>query len=194
MPSLIRSELKALGLRKDPATFSHSVRVGMFAQAAARKLGMSEDEKRRFTAACGFHDIGKLLVPHDLLVKRLPLDEAERARIREHPLLGERLIRQLGWRDPRMIATVRSHHERWDGKGYPDGLRGERIPPWARMCAVFDAFDAMVQIRSYNRVKTVAEAADELRGQSGIQFDKTCVELFLSIPEITIQKIQRYRS
>ncbi|XID90736.1 HD-GYP domain-containing protein [Paenibacillaceae bacterium WGS1546] len=194
MPNLIRSELQALGLRRDPATFSHSVRVGMLAQAAAGQLGMQEDEKRMFVAACSFHDIGKLLVSRELLVKRLPLDEAERAQIREHPLHGVRLIRRLGWRDPRMIATVRSHHERWDGTGYPEGLQGERIPHWARMCAVFDSFDAMVQSRSYNRVKTVAEAADELRRQSGFQFDKSCVELFLSIPEITIEKIRRYRS
>jgi HD-GYP domain len=92
-----------------------------------------------------------------------------------------------------MIATVRSHHERWDGTGYPDGLRGESIPPWARLCAVFDSFDAMVQTRSYNRVKTAAEAMDELRKQSGLQFDPTSVELFFSIPEIAIEKIRRYR-
>ncbi len=193
MSNLIRSELHALGLRKDPATFSHSVRVGQMAQAAARQLGMPEDEERMFTVACSFHDIGKLLVPRELLIKRLPLDERERERIREHPLLGVRLVRRLGWRDPRMIATVRSHHERWDGTGYPDGLSGESIPSWARLCAVFDSFDAMVQSRSYNRVKTMGEAADELRKQSGHQFDPASVELFFSIPEIAIKKIRRYR-
>ncbi|MFB9276083.1 HD-GYP domain-containing protein [Cohnella cellulosilytica] len=193
MPNLIRSELHALGLRKDRATFSHSVRVGLLAQAAARLLGMPEDEERMFTAACSFHDIGKVLVPRELLVKRLPLDEAERELIRRHPLFGVRVVRRLGWRDPRMIATVRSHHERWDGTGYPDGLRGEGIPQWARLCAVFDSFDAMVQARAYNRVKTTAEAADELRRQSGLQFDPASVELFLSIPEIAIEKIRRYR-
>ncbi|MFC4597329.1 HD-GYP domain-containing protein [Cohnella hongkongensis] len=193
MPNSIRSELKATGLRKDPITFSHSVRVGMLAQAAARELGMPEDDRRMFTIACSFHDIGKLLIPHSLLAKPIALDDAEQARIREHPLLGVRLIRQLGWQDPRMIATVRSHHERWDGTGYPDKLRGELIPQWARMCAVFDSFDAMIQPRPYNRVKTVAEASDELRRQSGTHFDKACVELFLSIPEIKVEKIRRYR-
>ncbi|MDQ6419324.1 HD domain-containing protein [Paenibacillus sp. LHD-117] len=180
MAELMSAELFALGLRLDPVTFDHCVRVGMHARDMARAVGMSDAEERLFTVACCFHDIGKLLIPHELLAKRLPLDVDEMALIREHPVLGVEMLRSLlGWRDPDMLAIVRSHHERWDGRGYPDGLRGTAIPEWARMCAVMDAYDAMTRHRSYNRVKTDAEAREELRSQRGIQFDGVYVDLFL---------------
>lgn len=192
MANRIRMGLMALGLRQDPDTFSHCVRVGMLAKAMARALRMPNDEERKFIAACSFHDVGKLFVPKEILAKRLPLDEDETAKLREHPLLGARLLQStLGWDDPHMLATVRSHHERWDGGGYPDGLSGAEIPPWARMCAVIDAYDAMVEPRPYCRVKSPEEAREELRSQRGSHFDETYVDLFLGIPEISIEKIRR---
>ncbi len=143
---------------------------------------MSIESERMFVEACRFHDIGKLLFPKDLLSKKKPLEANERIIIREHPVLGEQMASELlSWREPRMLTIIRSHHERWDGTGYPDGLRGKQIPIWARICAVIDAYDAMVHSRSYNRVKSIDEAKDELREQSGKQFDGACVDLFLSI-------------
>lgn len=187
MAELSPPELLALGFRQDSVTFSHCMRVGMHARDMAKAVGMSEEKERMFTIACCFHDIGKLLIPHELIEKRLPLNADELAVMREHPVLGVELVRSmLGWRDPDMLAIVRSHHERWDGGGYPDGLYGTAIPEWARMCAVIDAYDAMTRHRSYNRIKTDAEARDELRKQRGIQFDSYYVDLFLEMSSCSV--------
>lgn len=190
MAELRTADLLALGLRHDSVTFEHCARVGLHAKDMAKAAGMSEDEERMFTVACCFHDVGKLLIPHEVLNKRLSLDPGEMELIRRHPVLGVEVVRNLlGWRDPYMLAIVRSHHERWDGGGYPDGLRGTEIPAWARMCAVIDAYDAMTQHRSYNMIKTEKEARDELRRQSGIQFDACYVDLFLSMPAYSVAAI-----
>ncbi|MBN2984578.1 HD-GYP domain-containing protein [Cohnella algarum] len=190
MRNMLNTGLLTLGRQFDSVTFSHSLRVGMLAHAMAEELDMPAQDRHRFTLACCFHDVGKLLVPQAILSKPFALDEAERAMLQAHPVLGIRLVRKLGWRDRRMIDTVRSHHERWDGGGYPDGLAGERIPQWARMCAVADAFDAMVQPRSYNRVRSIREAREELYRQQSVHFDGTYVDLFLKIPEPAIHRIQ----
>lgn len=181
----------SLIMRQDPITFAHCVRVGMLAKTMAGVLKMPNDEEQKLVMACSFHDVGKLFVPKEILAKRFPLDEEETRKIRAHPVVGaEFLQRTLGWSDGQMLATVRFHHERWDGSGYPDRLQGADIPPWARICAVIDAYDAMVESRPYNRVKSPEEARKELRKQRGRQFDELYVDLFMEIPGIS-QEIYR---
>jgi putative nucleotidyltransferase with HDIG domain len=183
----IPTELFALAMRQDAVTFAHGMRVGMHAREMAKALGMSKEEENHFTMACCLHDIGKVLLPNELLAKKLPLEADEMALIREHPVLGAELLTSvLGSRAPELLTIVRSHHERWDGTGYPDGLYGTAIPKWARMCAVLDSYDAMTRQRSYNRVKTDAQARDELWRQRGRQFDSYFVELFLNMSPSSI--------
>ncbi|MBB6635037.1 HD-GYP domain-containing protein [Cohnella thailandensis] len=190
MRKSLSSGLRTLGRSLDSVTFSHSLRVGLLAQAMSEPLRMSDEDRQKFTLACCFHDIGKLGIPDSILLKSAPLDPSEKIRLRAHPLFGLEFIRKLGWSDRRMLDTIRSHHERWDGTGYPDGLSGRRIPSWARMCAVIDAFDAMVQPRSYNSVKSLKEAKEELDAQRDVQFDGRYVDLFLALPDSTVERIQ----
>lgn len=187
MRNTLGKDLTILGCSLDPDTFSHSLRVGMLARFMAQAIGMPEDDERRFTLACCYHDVGKSLIPASILTKRQSLDPDERQYVWKHPLLGVELVRKLGWQDERMFATIRSHHEKWDGTGYPDGLSGERIPVWARICAVADAFDAMVQPRPYKRMMSVSEARKELRRQRNAQFDRTYVDLFLELQQDDVQ-------
>jgi HD-GYP domain-containing protein (c-di-GMP phosphodiesterase class II) len=125
------------------------------------------------------HDVGKIGVPEAILVKPGPLSEAEWAAMRRHPEIGEQICRPL--RSSRLFAPiVRHHHERWDGRGYPDGLSGEAIPLGARIVALVDAFDAMTHDRPYRRGRSVDDALEELRRESGRQFDPDLAALFVA--------------
>jgi putative two-component system response regulator len=146
---------------KDPYTKGHSARVGDLAAALARKVGLSHDECELMRVAGLLHDIGKVGVPDSLINKRGRLTEAEFRRVMDHPGVGESLCRPLRTVQA-VLPLIRSHHERYDGKGYPDGLKGEEIPLGARVLALADAFDALTSDRPYRARLADEEALETL--------------------------------
>ena len=158
----------------------HLSRVAMLAGKTGVRLGMSADEIARIRLAAELHDIGKAAVPRVILEKTGPLDAKELAYLRQHSVIGERILAAA----PALMNVapiVRATHERADGAGYPDGLRLEQIPMAARVIAVVDAFDAMTSARPYQRRRTDAEARAELHRAAGSQFDPAVVDAFIAV-------------
>jgi response regulator RpfG family c-di-GMP phosphodiesterase len=173
----IQSLAEALEL-KDPYTRGHSVRVSRYMGVIARAMGLNDAERREIAMGGHLHDIGKIGVRETVLNKEGPLTKDEYEHIMTHPVLGWRILKPLLADAPTALAIVRSHHERFDGRGTPDGLAGEEIPRPARLCAVADAFDAMMSVRPYRKTMSLDNAAAELRTHSGTQFDPEIVEAF----------------
>ncbi len=165
---------------KDPYTRGHSKRVARYAVAIAAQLGYATRALEDVGLGGDLHDIGKLGIPESVLRKPGPLSEEEFTSITEHPVLGERILVPIARDNPVVLSAVRSHHERIDGCGFPDGLRGDRIPWAARVVAVADAFDAMTTDRSYRTPVSPARAFQELRDHAGTHFDPEVVEAFLA--------------
>lgn len=159
--------------RHDAAIPGHSSAVAVLAVRVGGELGIGDQRLRRLEVGALLHDVGKLHVPRAILVKTGPLTRAEWGLMRAHPEAGERLLSSV--RDPDVLAIVRSHHERFDGRGYPDGAKGEEIPLAARIVAVADAYQAMVEDRPYRSSRTPADAVAELEANAGTQFDPACV-------------------
>jgi two-component system, cell cycle response regulator len=168
--------LRALAER-NPELRSHLGGVADLAEATALLLQLGHDEVEQVRHAAELHDVGKVAVPDAILTKPAPLDEAEWAFIRRHPIIGERIIGAAPALR-RVASLVRHSHERWDGSGYPDALAGADIPLGARIVAVADAFDAMTSPRPYSLPRTPAAALEELRRCAGTQFDPAVVEAF----------------
>jgi len=167
--------LEALSLR-EPDLPMHLDTVGSLAVETGLKLGLRRDELDELVRAAQLHDLGKLAVPDEILHKAAPLDEREWAFVRQHPLVGERILRA----SPafRNVATiVRSTHERWDGSGYPDGLTGHEIPVASRIISACDAFTAMTSARPYRTPLTTEDALAELERVAGTQFDPAVVSV-----------------
>ncbi len=160
----------------------HARRVAFYADLIAARLCLSTEERDHVRMAAFLHDIGKVGAASDLLAGKV-MPEVERlASIHDHPAIGERLLLPLGLAAP-VAATVRHHHERYDGSGYPDGLAGDDIPLAARIIAVVDAFDAMTCQRPYRDAKTRDEALIELRACARAQFDAGIVEFFCELAQ-----------
>lgn len=169
---------------KDPYTRGHSVRVSQYGSVIARTLGLDSEFVRQVELGGHVHDIGKIGVREAVLNKVGPLTDEEYAHIMTHPLVGWRILAPLLRETPRALAIVRSHHERMDGRGVPDGLSGDAIPLEARIAAVADAFDAMTSGRPYRSGGfTVEDALAELRHYRGTQFDPAVVEAFVTVVE-----------
>jgi len=167
---------------KDGDTTHHTTAVARLAVAIASELGIEDEQLRHVELGALLHDVGKLAVPDRILKKPSRLTQLEWVAMRRHAASGERLlIRILDL--PDVLAVVRSHHERWDGAGYPDGMRGERIPLGARIVAVADAFQAMVEPRAYRPPRTPAETLAELMLNAGTQFDPACVDALRRVLE-----------
>lgn len=163
---------------KDSYTRGHSERVSHGAVLIAQELGLPEEQVSLLRYAGMFHDVGKLGVPTSILQKEGRLSESEVAEIAAHPAQGAQLLQGIEFlRDA--IAAIYHHHERIDGRGYPQGLRGDEIPLAARVIAVADAFDAMTSSRSYRAARPVPEAMAELRRGAGTQFDARIVDAML---------------
>ena len=167
---------------KDSYTSGHSERVADLAVAMAEELGMAEDKQEFVKYAGILHDVGKIGVDEGILNKRVPLLDSEWAAIREHPVIGENIIKKINFLF-NISTAVRHHHERYDGTGYPDGLKGKDIPLEARIIAIADTYDAMTSDRSYRKGKTPREAVQELRRVAGTQLDPELVHVFLKILE-----------
>lgn len=155
----------------------HGSCVALVAMQLAAELGFDLSSQRRIGLAGALHDVGKRLIDAEILQKSGPLDGAEWEQVHRHPALGERILAEGGLRD--IAGWVRWHHERPDGRGYPDGLRREQIPLEAAIIAVADAFDAMITARCYGARLTREQALRELRRCAGLQFDPEVVSAAL---------------
>jgi putative nucleotidyltransferase with HDIG domain len=153
----------------------HTAAVSRLALAIAKELRLPPAECRCVELGALLHDVGKLSIPDRVLTKPAPLNELEWEAMRRHAALGERLLAPIV-QQAEVLAVVRSHHERWDGRGYPDGKAGEEIPLAARVVAVADAFQAMIEARPYRDRRTRESALVEIVSQAGGQFDPDCVE------------------
>jgi putative two-component system response regulator len=167
---------------KDRFMRGHARRVAFYASLIGDRLCLSAEEQEHLRIAAFLHDLGKVGVPTDLLLRAGALDSAERLLVEEHPSLGARLIMPLGL--PAAIASaIRHHHEWWDGTGYPDGLAGDEIPRLARIISVADAFDAMSCDRPYRRALGRDVVVNEFRRFAAIQFDPDIAKEFLAVLE-----------
>jgi response regulator RpfG family c-di-GMP phosphodiesterase len=168
---------------KDTGTRAHSQRVQRYASELAREVdpGLLDDPSTEY----GFllHDVGKIGIPDRILQKPKPLTQAEERLMRTHTILGEQVLGGVAFLHGEGLRVVRSHHERWDGEGYPDGLAGEDIPLSARIFAVADALDAMTSDRPYRHARTWNEARTELKEEAGRQFDPEVVVAFFAAEE-----------
>jgi putative nucleotidyltransferase with HDIG domain len=158
----------------------HTAAVSRLALAIAKELRLPPAECRCVELGALLHDVGKLSIPDRVLTKPAPLNELEWEAMRRHAALGERLLAPIV-QQAEVLAVVRSHHERWDGRGYPDGKAGEEIPLAARVVAVADAFQAMIEARPYRDRRTRESALVEIVSQAGGQFDPDCVEALRAV-------------
>ncbi|MBT9586482.1 HD domain-containing protein [bacterium] len=157
---------------------SHVERVILFANEIARRIDPTLPDNRDFQLSLLLHDIGKIGVAESLLQKVGSLDPNEQKQVQAHVAIGTEILGNIHFLEP-AIQTVRHHHERWDGKGYPDGLAGAQIPLWARIISVADSFDAMTQDRPYRKALDPAKAMEEIQRMSGSQYDPTIVQAFV---------------
>jgi putative two-component system response regulator len=164
---------------KDAYTSGHSSRVSRYAVKTAVQLGYTGDRLEQIRLGGELHDIGKIGTREDILNKPGPLTPDEFYQIKGHAALGERILAPFMSESPSVLRIVRSHHERIDGAGFPDGLAGDAIPHEARIVAVVDAFDAMTTNRAYRPSRTTLDAVDELRRCAGTHFDSDVVLAFL---------------
>ncbi len=173
--------------RRDVTTAQHSERVAKYTQQIIDELGTIRfAEAEAIVLAARVHDLGKIAIPDAVLLKPGRLDEGEYWLMRQHPAAGDEILRELSiYKDS--LGVVRYHHERYDGKGYPDGIAGEDIPLGARIVAVADSYDVMTSDRPYARARSVREAKEELLDCKGTHFDPVIVDAF-------VRAIERQRS
>jgi putative nucleotidyltransferase with HDIG domain len=164
--------------KKDEYTRGHSQRVSRYAVRTATLLGFAGDALDQIRLGGELHDIGKIGTRDAVLRKPGPLTPMEFEEMKQHVIEGEEILEPLRRDHPLVLQIVRSHHERVDGSGFPDGLRGHAIPMPARIVAVADAFDAMTTERTYRIPVAARDALAELKRLSGIQFDTDCVAAF----------------
>jgi putative two-component system response regulator len=177
--SAIDSLVRLLEAR-DPYTSGHSLRVCDLTVKLGEKLGLGEETLQSLSLAAKLHDIGKVGLPENILNKPDRLTEEEFVLVRKHPVIGERILTPI-IRNPHVRAAIRGHHERFDGQGYPDGLRGDGIPILARLIALVDSFDAMTSNRAYRQALPTEEASARLRAGAGTQFDPELVPVFVGM-------------
>lgn len=187
--STLRSLVSTIEAR-DRYTKQHSQRVTELSLLIAREMGCTPEQLDTLKVAGYLHDLGKLGVRDSVLLKPGPLTEEEFAQIKAHPVIGEEIIAPIGFL-PEERALVRHHHERWDGRGYPDGLKGDEIPFLARILSVADVFDALTSDRPYRPAMSVEKSASEILRASGSQFDPAVVRAFESVLPSLAEKVRR---
>jgi HD-GYP domain-containing protein (c-di-GMP phosphodiesterase class II)/HAMP domain-containing protein len=163
---------------KDPYSAGHSKRVGYYASRVGELLGLDKEMLRVLNDAGTLHDIGKIGIKDEILLKQAPLSADEARIMQQHSAIGEAIVKPVRSLQ-KVVSLVRHHHERFDGSGYPDGLKGAAIPLGARILSVVDTYDAMVTDRPYRKRRSVEEAKAELQRQAGVQHDPVVVEAFL---------------
>jgi diguanylate cyclase (GGDEF)-like protein/putative nucleotidyltransferase with HDIG domain len=183
MSELYMATIEALALAidaKEQTAHNHIGRVQIYATALARALGMSDDEVQAVKIAALLHDVGKLAVPEHILAKPGPLTAEEFQKIRLHPQVGADIIAGIPFPSP-VAPLILSHHERWDGRGYPSGLRGEDIPLGARILCLVDYFDALTSSRPYHKPMSIEATVAMIEQEAGKALDPTAVATFLRI-------------
>jgi putative nucleotidyltransferase with HDIG domain len=173
----LMSSLQNAMEEKDYYTAGHTIRVTEYALMLGKAMELSEDDLMVLRRAAQFHDIGKLVIDLSCIQKPGKLTEEEWVLIKKHPSVGGNIIKPLGFME-REYSIIRHHHERMDGKGYPDGLKGHELCPLTRILIVVDSYDAMTSRRNYRRNLSMEEAIDELYANSDTQFDRETVEYF----------------
>jgi putative nucleotidyltransferase with HDIG domain len=171
----VRSLIKAIEA-KDPYTRGHAERVSRLAEMTARAYGLSAENCRVIRYIALMHDVGKLGVSTAILAKPGKLTDEEYEHMKQHPVRGYEIVSEIDFLKEAANTAVRHHHERMDGKGYPDGLVGTQIPEIARIVMVCDAFDSMTSTRVYRKAKGIEDAVTELRRCAGTQFDPAALE------------------
>lgn len=166
---------------RDTDTGDHIARVSSYVGIIGRNLGFDPARIRMLKLASTMHDVGKIGVPDSILLKKGPLTTEERAEMQKHAERGRRILEGSASELVRLAAEIAaSHHERWDGTGYPRGLKGEEIPLHGRIVAVADVFDALVSARPYKQAWPLERARDFITEQAGLHFDPLCVEAFIA--------------
>jgi HD-GYP domain-containing protein (c-di-GMP phosphodiesterase class II) len=179
--------LAAAAEAKDQFTARHPQRVANTSWRLGRRLGLQDSDLVALYRGGLVHDIGKIGVADSILLKPGPLNGEEESQMREHPLIGEYIVMPLPSAAD-LLCIVRSHHERFDGGGYPDGLSGYRIPLLARIVSVCDAYDALSSDRPYRARRCSAEAIETLMRGAGQQWDRELVSLFIAeLPAIRFE-------
>jgi putative two-component system response regulator len=179
---------------RDQETGLHIVRMSNYCKLIAQALGLPAAQAELFLAAAPMHDVGKIGIPDRVLFKPAKLDDDEWQIMRQHPALGARIIGQHDSELLHLAAEVAlSHHERWDGRGYPLGLKGEGIPLIGRVAAVADVFDALTSDRPYKRAWSWLEARTELENNRGIMFEPRVVDAFLGRMPEALEVMDRFR-
>jgi len=161
---------------KDQTTGDHLQRVRVYAMELARELGLNEDETEALRAASVLHDIGKLAVPEHIIAKPGKLTPEEFDKMKIHPIVGAEILEQVDFPYP-VVPIVRAHHEKWDGSGYPAGLKAEQIPIGARILTAVDCLDALASDRQYRRALPLDEAMAKVASESGTSFDPKVVDI-----------------
>jgi putative nucleotidyltransferase with HDIG domain len=163
---------------KDEYTSGHSMRVVKYAMMLADKLNLSEEDRFFLQLSAALHDIGKIGMPDDILKKSATLKEMEFLYMKEHPVIGSKIVNEID--DLKEVAAViKHHHERYDGTGYPDGLKGEVIPLFSRILAIVDAYESLVSDRIYRKSIDTDDAIKILQHNAGTQFDPNLIEMFV---------------
>ena len=178
---------------KDLYTRGHSNRVSEYSVLIGEKLGLSEDDISRLRIGGLFHDVGKIGIPDSILQKDGKLTDEEYFEIKKHPTIGAQILSNSSIFEE-IIPIVKYHHERYDGKGYPEGLKGEDIPYLARITAVADAFDAMTSRRVYRNSLPINTVIEEIEKNKGTQFDPEIADVFLDILKNEYEKIENSKN
>jgi len=163
---------------KDKYTQGHSDRVGKYSEIIAREMGWNEDEVEGIAIAGYLHDVGKLVVERDIINAPYRIDAKASNELNRHPIAGYEILSPIRHPYADIPLTARHHHERMDGRGYPDGLIGEQIPLGARIVALADSFDAMTTDRPYRRRRSFEDVVEDLHRNTGKQFDGAVVLAF----------------
>jgi putative nucleotidyltransferase with HDIG domain len=174
---------------RDAYTGKHAERVAAYGLALAEAYGLRLGDEPQIEFGFLLHDVGKVAVPDAILFKPGPLTDAERIVMQQHPVTGSEIVREIEFLGAAR-EVIRSHHERWDGSGYPDALAGDAIPVAARVFAVADTLDALTTRRPYREPSTLDEARRIIDAGNGSHFDPTVIVAFRALPDATIDEIR----